>query len=139
MLNRERQYGVDGPEREIYGWAAADSTAEPGQLTVHLEGTGSFGAPYWVYELGPLGAGDGLYRYSIVSDPLKATLFVLALNVSAFYARWPVAVRATLAVRGFTGFLPPPLAPVLSGCTYLLEGCGGQLERGSAPSDGSAR
>jgi lipocalin len=114
VLNRERQYGVDGPEREIYGWAS--STAEPGQLTVHLEGTGGFGAPYWVYELGP--TKNGIYSYSIVSDPLKATLFVLARNVSEFYAHWNVSVRATLAGLGFTGFLNAPLETVQDGCTY---------------------
>jgi len=117
VLNRERQYGVDGPEREIYGWAAA-ATSEPGQLTVHLEGTGGFGAPYWIYQLGPQSAVDGLYRYSIVSDPLKATLFVLARNVSEFYARWNVSVRATLEGLGFTGFLNAPLETVQDGCTY---------------------
>ncbi len=118
VLNRERQYGVDGPERAIYGWAAAGPADEPGQLTVHLDGTGSFGAPYWIYALGPIGATDGLYRYSIVSDPLKATLFVLARNVTEFYIRWNVTVRGILAELGFTGVLNSPLTTVQVGCTY---------------------
>jgi lipocalin len=116
VLNRERQYGIDRPERAIYGWAVA--ATEPGQLTVHLDGTGGFGAPYWIYQLGPQSTVDGLYRYSIVSDPLKATLFVLARNVSEFYARWNVSVRATLEGLGFTGFLNAPLETVQDGCTY---------------------
>jgi apolipoprotein D and lipocalin family protein len=134
VLNRERQYGVDGPERAIYGWAAAGPADEPGQLTVHLDGTGSFGvpscarndiisgsagdfgAPYWIYALGPIGMTDGLYRYSIVSDPLKATLFVLARNVTEFYAQWNVTVRGILAELGFTGVLNSPLTTVQVGC-----------------------
>jgi lipocalin len=117
VLNRERQYGVDGPEREIYGWAAAEGNAS-GQLTVHLQNTGNFGAPYWIYELGPTGAADGLYRYSIVSDPLKATLFVLARNVSEFYAVWNATVWGLLMNLGFTGLLNYPLETVQDGCTY---------------------
>ena len=119
VLNRERQYGVDGPEREIYGWAAAASnaTGEEGQLTVHLDRTG-FGAPYWIYELGPVTEADGLYRYSIVSDPLKATLFVLARNVSEFYTVWNATAWGLLEGLGFTGLLNYPLLTVQDGCTY---------------------
>jgi apolipoprotein D and lipocalin family protein len=115
VLNRERQYGVDGPEREIFGWASAGT--EPGQLTVHLEGTG-LGAPYWIYELGPVSPVDGLYRYSVVSDPFKATLFVLARNVSEFYGRWNYTVWGLLEGLGFTGLLNYPLLTVQDGCTY---------------------
>jgi apolipoprotein D and lipocalin family protein len=116
VLNRERQYGVDGPERRILGWAAQDNaTSAPGQLTVHLQTTW-FGAPYWVYELGPVK--DGLYEYSIVSDPLKATLFVLARNVSEFFATWNANVTATLKNLGFTGLFNTPLVTIQDNCTY---------------------
>ena len=115
VLNRERQYGVDGPEREIFGWAA--ESAEPGQLTVHLQTTG-FGAPYWIYELGPQTYNNSLYEYSIVSDPFKATLFVLARNVSEFYDRWNANVTASLSALGFTGFFNSPLMTNQIGCTY---------------------
>jgi apolipoprotein D and lipocalin family protein len=115
VLNRERQYGVDGPERRIYGWAATANTSEPGQLTVHLQTT-EFGAPYWIYSLGPLF--DGLYQYSVVSDPLKATLFVLARNVSNFYARWNTSVLSYLANLGFDGLFNTPIQTVQDGCTY---------------------
>ncbi len=117
VLNRERQYGVDGPEREIFGWAAEDAGNATGQLTVHLEGTG-FGAPYWIYELGPVSEENGLYSYSVVSDPLKATLFVLARNVSEFYTVWNATVWALLEELGFTGLLNYPLLTVQEGCTY---------------------
>lgn len=118
VLNRERQYGVDGPERIINGWAATDNaTSEPGQLTVHLQ-TVEFGAPYWVYELGPATYNGTQYEYSIVSDPLKATLFVLARNVSEFFSRWNANVSATLARLGFNGLFNTPLATQQVGCKY---------------------
>jgi lipocalin len=118
VWNRERQYGVDGPERQIFGWAAAaDNVTEPGQITVHLQTTG-FGAPYWVYELGPATYDGWMYEYSIVSDPFKATLFVLARNVSEFYTRWATNVSDTLNRLGFNGLFNTPLATVQNGCTY---------------------
>jgi lipocalin len=85
VLNRERQQAITGPERRVLGWAATGT--QPGQLTVHLQ-TAPFPAPYWVYALGPRTFNDSLYEWSIVSDPLKATLFVLVRNLSAFAERW---------------------------------------------------
>jgi lipocalin len=118
VLNRERQYSVDGPERVINGWAEADNaTAEPGQLTVHLQTVG-LGAPYWVYELGPATYDGWMYEYSIVSDPLKATLFVLARNVSEFNAHWDANVTATLKKLGFNGIFNTPLPTTQLGCKY---------------------
>ena len=69
MFNRERVGSVDGPEDKIYGWAEIPNASKPGELVVHLQTT-HFGAPYWVFKLGPETYGpDGLYEYSIVSDP----------------------------------------------------------------------
>lgn len=118
VLNRERQYSVTGVERLINGWAAQNNAStEPGQLTVHLQTTG-FGAPYWVYELGPATYDGWMYEYSIVSDPLKATLFVLARNVTEFYVRWNANVSASLARLGFNGLFNSPLPTTQLGCTY---------------------
>jgi lipocalin len=118
VLNRERQYSVNGPERIINGWAAVNNAStEPGKLTVHLQ-TVEFGAPYWVYELGPATYNGSQYEYSIVSDPLKATLFVLARNVTEFYTRWSANVSVTLAQLGFTGFFNSPLPTTQLGCNY---------------------
>lgn len=119
VLNRERQYSVDGPERRILGWAAATDPAEPGQLTVHLQTT-AFPAPYWVYALGPPTYTGGLYEYSIVSDPLKLTLFVLARNATEFAAKWGANVTAYLAAEGFNTFLNKPIPTVQQGCTYWV-------------------
>ncbi len=117
VLNRERQYTVTGPERAINGWASISNLSEPGQLTVHLQSV-EFGAPYWIYELGPPTYNGELYEYSIVSDPFKATLFVLARNVSEFYSKWNANVSATLKSLGFNGFFNTPLTTTQEGCTY---------------------
>jgi apolipoprotein D and lipocalin family protein len=120
VLNRERQYSVDGPERRILGWAAATDPAQPGQLTVYLQTT-DFPAPYWVYALGPpTYTRAGLYEYSIVSDPLKLTLFVLARNATEFAAKWGANVTAYLAAEGFTNILNKPIPTVQQGCTYWV-------------------
>ena len=85
VWNRERQYNTSGPERQIFGWADVADPTKPGELTVHLQTT-DFPAPYWVYQLGPVVSEQ--YDYSIVSDPLKLTLFVLARNVSRFFLNY---------------------------------------------------
>lgn len=116
VVNRERQYGVDGPERVIYGWANTANASAPGELTVHLQGTGSFGAPYWIFDLGPVGE-EG-YSYSVVSDPFRLTLFVLARNLTEFAELWSADVLTELKEAGYTGFLNTPSATVQANCTY---------------------
>lgn len=117
VLNRERQYGPDGPERVIYGWAATDSPSEPGQLTVHLQTVG-LGAPYWVYQLGPATYNGSQYQYAVVSDPLKFTLFVLARNVTLFMRAWSDEVLYYLQSQGFTGLFNTPILTPQANCTY---------------------
>lgn len=116
VLNRERQYSVTGPVRPITGWAEQNSQ-DPGQLTVHLQTT-EFGAPYWIYELGPATYNGSLYEYSVVSDPFKLTLFVLARNLSTFAETWASGVLERLKNAGFTRLLNTPIATVQDGCTY---------------------
>ncbi len=117
VLNRERQYSVDGPERPIYGWANIVNVSEPGKLQVHLQTT-EFPAPYWVYELGPPTYNGSLYEYSVVSDPFKLTLFVLARNVTEFQETYEEGVLERLKERGFTGLFNTPIATEQEGCTY---------------------
>jgi lipocalin len=117
VLNRERQFSVTGLERVIYGWAAAENSAEPGQLTVNLQTT-DFPAPYWIYQLGPESYNGSQYEYSIVSDPFKLTLFVLARNSTEFAETWQQQVLDWLGKNGFTRFLNTPIATVQEGCTY---------------------
>lgn len=113
VWNRERQYNVTGPERQIFGWAEATDPSKPGELTVHLQTTG-FGAPYWVYQLGPVHKDQ--YEYSIVSDPLKFTLFVLARNVSKFMEHYNSNVTEWLKTNGFTELWNTPILTVQDGC-----------------------
>lgn len=114
VWNRERQYSISGPEREIYGWAAATNTTAPGELTVHLQNTGGFGAPYWIFELGPVV--NEQYAYSVVSDPFHLTLFVLARNLTQFADVWAPGVLSRLATAGYTGWLNTPIATIQDGC-----------------------
>lgn len=115
VWNRERQYNVSGPERQIFGWATAEDATKPGELTVHLQTTG-FGAPYWVYQLGPVH--NDQYEYSIVSDPLKLTLFVLARNVTKFMEKYNENVTEYLTQEGFTDLLNSPVLTAQDGCIY---------------------
>jgi lipocalin len=117
VLNRERQYSPTGPERPIYGWAGQPNVSEPGQLVVHLQTT-EFGAPYWIYELGPQTYNGSFYEYSVVSDPFKLTLFVLARNLTRFSEIWQEGVLSRLKAAGFTGFLNTPIATQQEGCVY---------------------
>lgn len=117
VLNRERQYSTDGPERIIYGWADVANQSEPGQLFVNLQ-TVPLPAPYWVYQLGPATYNGSMYEYSIVSDPLKLTLFVLARNVTTFMANWSATVMSTLTNLGFTNILNIPILTPQTNCTY---------------------
>lgn len=115
VVNRERLYSPTGTEQIIDGWAQITDPSQPGQITVHLQGT-MFAAPYWVYQLGPLV--DGLYDYSIVSDPLKLTLFVLARNVTRFMANYDEKVLQFLEGEGFTGILDGAIPTQQEGCVY---------------------
>jgi lipocalin len=117
VLNRERNYNVSGPIREIFGWAEQSNPIEPGELEVNLQGT-SFPAPYWIYQLGPENYNGTEYEYSIVSDPLKLTLFVLTRNISRFQQYWETNVLNYLKEQNFTGFLNTPIPTVQDGCIY---------------------
>ena len=69
-----------------------------GYLTVELKGTKP--APYWVLELGPIV--EDSYDYSIVSDNLALSLFVLARDVDTFYKLYDTNVLESLKGFGFT-------------------------------------
>lgn len=120
VLNRERQYNTSGPERRILGWADTADASKPGELTVHLQTT-EFGAPYWIYELGPPTFEGNLYEYSVVSDPFNLTLFVLARNLTTFASTWASGVLERLKESGFTEFWNTPIATVQEGCMYWDE------------------
>ena len=63
----------------------------------------------WVLKLGPKTFGtDGQYQYSIVSDYLKATLFVLARDTLTFKQFEPEVLQF-LKDQGFTSFINKPV------------------------------
>ena len=117
VLNRERQYSIDGPERVINGWAQFANTSNPnGELVVNLQTT-NFPAPYWIFELGPQTFNGSFYEYSVVSDPFQLTLFVLARNVTDFALNWEAGVLQRLEQAGYTTFYNTPSATVQEGCS----------------------
>ena len=69
-----------------------------GYLTVELKDLKP--APYWILELGPIVEDN--YQYSIVSDNLALSLFVLARNVDDFYKTYDSTVLNSLKEFGFT-------------------------------------
>ncbi len=76
-------------------------------------------APYWVFGLGPATYGnDGQYQWALVSDSLNLSLFVLARNVTDYFANYDAGVQATLKATGFTNFLNSPIMTVQANCTY---------------------
>jgi lipocalin len=92
----------------IDGYADVPDAEEPGQLEVFFD-TSPVGAPYWVLALGPKNA-EGLYDYSIVSDPFTAYLFVLARDVDTFNAKYDEEVLKQLETLGFTNKYNSPIA-----------------------------
>ena len=85
-----------------------------GYLTVELEGTRP--APYWILELGPLV--DNKYEYSIVSDNLALSLFVLARNVDSYYKLYDAEVQKSLQEFGFTKSRNSPIAMNQTDCAF---------------------
>mmetsp|Transcript_6308 Transcript_6308/g.9524 ORF Transcript_6308/g.9524 Transcript_6308/m.9524 type:complete len:204 (+) Transcript_6308:57-668(+) len=100
----------------IDGTATVPNPDEPGQLSVQFDSVSSTGAPYWVLALGPINE-DGLYDWSIVSDPFTAYLFVLARDVDTFRAVYDEEVLALLRDLGFTKQYNSPIE------TYQEDNC----------------
>jgi len=102
----------------IDGYAyQTNPSEEPGQLNVVFPSIGGVPGPYWVFELGPIND-DGLYDYSIVSDPFSAYLFVLARDVDTFNVKYKETVTASLEKYGFTGRKAPIETYQGSDCMY---------------------
>ncbi|CAH1786650.1 unnamed protein product, partial [Owenia fusiformis] len=74
-------------------------TETEGQLLVELSGV-PVPAPYWILKLGPVV--NGQYQYSIVSDPIRFTLFVLARDPQDFAEKYEQEVLSYLEGEKFT-------------------------------------
>ena len=83
-----------------------------GYLTVKLDGAPE--AAYWVLELGPIV--EDLYDFSIVSDNLGLSLFVLARDVDRFYKLYNEMVLKSLNEFGFNKAINSPLVMNQTDC-----------------------
>ncbi len=99
------QISSNGDLENITGFAYYKDEDYGGYLTVKLKDTPE--APYWVIELGPIV--DNYYDYSIVSDNIKLSLFVLTRNVSRYYDLYDEEVLLSLDNFGFKNFINKPL------------------------------
>ncbi|XP_046354975.1 temperature-induced lipocalin-1-like [Haliotis rufescens] len=117
VLNSERVSSPTGHLKVIHGFV--NKTAVVGQLKVSLE-TVPFAAPYWVLKLGPATFGaNKQYQYSIVSDNIEGTLFVLARDRQVFKAQYEAEVLKFLSEQGFTTFYNKPIRTYQeSDCVY---------------------
>lgn len=107
QINQKNEYDtIDG-----YAYYKDDDCC--GYLTVNLSGAPE--ASYWVLELGPVV--DNLYDYSIVSDNLGLSLFVLARDVDRFYSLYNDAVLKSLNEFGFYKAINKPLVMDQTNCT----------------------
>lgn len=65
----------------IGGYAYVKNETEPGQLTVHLDGT-PVDAPYWVVDLGPVENDE--YQHSIVTSPSGKSMWALVRDLNNY-------------------------------------------------------
>jgi lipocalin len=116
VVNSGNRGNASGHPDIVRGWANIPNMSEPGKLLVHLQPTGGFGAPYWVYKLGPIE--NDQYQYSIVSDDIKLLLFVLARNYTEFFVKYNQEVLVWLFRNGFVGTFNHPIPTDQNGCIY---------------------
>lgn len=73
---------------------------------------------YWILALGPLDT-DGLYSYSITSNPTNTTMWVFARNVTEFFDLYNEEVLQLLEDFGFTdGEQAPVVSYQGDDCVY---------------------
>lgn len=113
--NVARKGDINGPPSDIDGWAQAENQTAPAALTVHLQGV-PVPAPYWIVLLGEPETPDGVYTYSIVSDPFELSLFVLARDIDEFNTKYKAEVYAKLDKLGFNEVWNTPLPTLQAGC-----------------------
>jgi lipocalin len=104
VLNSQYEKSKGIEQIKGYAYYAKNSNPKmyPGELTVHLDGV-PYDSPYWIYNLGPIV--DNQYQWSIVSDPLKLSLFVLARDVDTYYDKYDTDVLQRLKTLGFNNLI----------------------------------
>ncbi|CAM9150650.1 unnamed protein product [Chrysoparadoxa australica] len=81
----------------------------PGEMRfTHSHRKRKYDAFYWVVALGPVEAENSSYEWSIVSDPLRMSLTVLARDPDRFHKYFSKTVFAKLEELGFTQFYNKP-------------------------------
>ena len=90
---------------------------EPGQFDLYFRNQNvQYG--YWILDLGPLDS-QGLYSYAITSDPTGELMWVLARNVTEFFALYDEEVHVKLEELGFKeGSREPVVTYQGSDCEY---------------------
>lgn len=122
VFNQMRISSYDGELSTIQGYATIPDPSEPGQLSVKLGDNSFYGAPYWIVKLGPETYGEeGLYQYSVVTDPFKLGLYVLVRDVDTFKSDYEDEVLSFLTSIGFTHFWNKPVATSQDNCEYVTE------------------
>jgi len=107
-----------GMRDAIEGYAYIPDPRAPGQLKVHFDSAPSgVDGDYWVVALGPVNE-QGLYDWSIVSDPLKALLFILTRDVQKFHQQYEEEVLTKVAEMGFVRFWNTPILTEQNQCMY---------------------
>ena len=109
------QFNKNDQVEQITGYAYYEPGNSGGDLSVSLDGVPG-DMPYWIITLGPVD--NRQYQYSIVSDPKKLSLFVLARDVDAFYDTYDTEVLDILADFGYTKYTNKPTPMSQDGCDY---------------------
>lgn len=109
------QFDKDGSVDQIKGYAYYQEGKSGGDLTIDLDGTPGNSA-YWVIELGPII--NDQYQYSIVSDNLQLSLFVLVRNVTEYYNKYDKKVLNSIREYGFTKEYNKPKTMDQTDCNY---------------------
>lgn len=116
VVNSGNIGGYDGNLSIVRGWAKTREDCVPGALTVYLKSTGGLPTSYWIYKLGPVV--NGQYEYSVVSDEIKLSLFVLVRNYTKFVNEYNREVIEWLFANGFDHWYNLPILTNQSGCVY---------------------
>jgi len=116
VVNSANKHNSTGPFDIVKGWANVPNASAPGKLSVHLKATGGIPAPYWIYKLGPIV--NHQYQYSIVSDDIKLTLFVLSRNITDFNKKYNKEVVDWLFANDFVEWYNRPILSNQTNCVY---------------------
>ena len=112
ILNAERKGSITGTYEYIEGYGKTTDTG--GELLIYL--SDQYPAPYWIIKIGPIFNDE--YQYSVVSDPYKIGLYVLARDVDEYYQLYNEEVMTFLNETGFDNKYNSPIQTVQDGCIY---------------------